>query len=116
MQRGRVGALHAASEPTKMNTTMNMENETQTQIQSCPEEVAQRAYQIWQAAGRPTGRDLEHWLQAEAELRAGGPVYPPQVKAPELGLQPRLAEPLGPAKHKAQTRRFGQGKSSSRLG
>lgn len=26
------------------------------------------SYQIWEREGRPHGRDLEHWLQAEAEL------------------------------------------------
>lgn len=31
-------------------------------------EVAQRAYELWGAAGGPLGRDLEFWLQAEAEL------------------------------------------------
>ncbi len=42
----------------------------QTQIQLKHDEIARRAYQIWQAAGCPSGRDREHWLQAEAELRA----------------------------------------------
>lgn len=31
-------------------------------------DVAMRAYQIWQSEGCPHGRDLDHWLQAEAEL------------------------------------------------
>jgi hypothetical protein len=31
-------------------------------------EVAHRARRLWQAAGRPPGRDLEYWLQAEVEL------------------------------------------------
>lgn len=35
------------------------------------EKVAARAYQIWQASGRPNGRDQEHWFQAERELRSG---------------------------------------------
>jgi len=34
------------------------------------EKIAARAYEIWQANGRPNGHDLEHWLQAERELRA----------------------------------------------
>jgi len=29
-----------------------------------------RAYQIWERKGRPQGRDLEHWLEAERELEA----------------------------------------------
>jgi hypothetical protein len=48
----------------------NMQNQTQTQIKVGPDTIARKAYQIWEAAGRPNGRELEHWLQAEAELRA----------------------------------------------
>jgi len=33
-------------------------------------EIASRAYRLWQQAGRPHGRDLEFWVQAEAEDRA----------------------------------------------
>ena len=28
------------------------------------------AYQLWEEAGRPSGRDLEFWLTAEAQLGA----------------------------------------------
>jgi hypothetical protein len=34
------------------------------------EEVRERAYRIWESEGKPHGRDLEHWLQAERELSA----------------------------------------------
>lgn len=34
------------------------------------DEVAARAYQIWDHEGRPDGRDVDHWLQAEQELRS----------------------------------------------
>lgn len=30
--------------------------------------IARRAFEIWHNAGRPEGRDLEHWVQAEREL------------------------------------------------
>lgn len=30
--------------------------------------IAQRAYRIWEEAGRPEGQDAEHWAAAEAEL------------------------------------------------
>lgn len=33
--------------------------------------VARRAFEIWERSGRPTGRDLENWLQAESELGGG---------------------------------------------
>jgi len=29
-----------------------------------------RAYQIWEREGRPSGRDYEHWVQAQVELEA----------------------------------------------
>jgi Protein of unknown function (DUF2934) len=33
------------------------------------EQIRRRAYEIYEASGRPQGRDREHWLQAEAEIR-----------------------------------------------
>lgn len=33
-------------------------------------EIAWRAYQIWEAEGRPHSNALRHWLKAEAELVA----------------------------------------------
>ena len=32
--------------------------------------IRARAYGIWQEQGRPAGHDVQHWLQAEAELAA----------------------------------------------
>jgi hypothetical protein len=32
-------------------------------------DIANRAYQLFLASGAAHGRDLEHWLQAESELR-----------------------------------------------
>ena len=43
-------------------------------------EVASRAYRLWEQAGRPHGQDLEFWIQAEAEARAAA-----VAKKPELG-------------------------------
>ena len=31
------------------------------------EQVSARAYEIWEQEGRPHGRDLHHWTQAESE-------------------------------------------------
>jgi Protein of unknown function (DUF2934) len=31
--------------------------------------IRQRAYEIWQSEGKPHGRNLIHWLRAEAEIR-----------------------------------------------
>jgi hypothetical protein len=33
------------------------------------EEIAKRAFDIWKREGEIEGREQEHWLQAEAELR-----------------------------------------------
>ena len=32
------------------------------------EEIKARARELWEQNGRPAGRDLEFWLQAEAEM------------------------------------------------
>ena len=33
------------------------------------DQIAQRAYEIYERDGRRDGRDMDHWLQAERELR-----------------------------------------------
>ena len=35
------------------------------------ERIAQRAYSLWEQEGRPHGRDLDHWLSAQAEIDGG---------------------------------------------
>lgn len=32
------------------------------------EAIRRRAYEIWQSAGCPDGKDLDHWQQAEREI------------------------------------------------
>jgi hypothetical protein len=44
----------------KGNSTVNTSNYNR---------IAQRAYDIWERNGRPDGRETEHWLQAESEIR-----------------------------------------------
>lgn len=34
--------------------------------------IREQAYRLWEAAGRPEGYDLDHWLQAEVLVRNGG--------------------------------------------
>jgi DUF2934 family protein len=45
-----------------------------------PDAIRERAYGIWEREGRPHGRELEHWLQAESELTALGET-PPRPEA-----------------------------------
>lgn len=32
------------------------------------DEIAARAYELWDRSGRPAGRDVEFWLEAERQL------------------------------------------------
>ncbi|MGH6709615.1 MAG: DUF2934 domain-containing protein [Bradyrhizobium sp.] len=34
-------------------------------------DIVRRAYQLWEEAGQPQGRDQEFYLQAERELQEG---------------------------------------------
>ena len=49
------------------------------------DQLRSRAYQIWEREGRPQGRDLEHWLEAERELEAED--RKPRAKKEEAGLE-----------------------------
>jgi len=44
-------------------------------------EISLRAYHIWEAEGKPAGKDFDHWLRAEAELAgAAAEKKPPAAK------------------------------------
>jgi hypothetical protein len=73
------------------------------------DDVARRAYQIWEAAGQPAGRDLEYWLQAEAELQSArhsrspkatvsgdGPRHESAGASASLQRAPRVEKPEPP--------------------
>lgn len=34
------------------------------------EQIARRAYSIWEQQGRPAGKESEHWLLAEQQLKS----------------------------------------------
>ena len=51
-------------------------------------EIAKRAYTLWELEGRPTGKDLEHWLRAEAEFAATLPVQTGTKRPPKPGRLP----------------------------
>lgn len=55
--------------------------------------IKDRAYQLWQDAGSPDGRDQEFWFLAESELKA---------PKPKTAAKPKAAAPAkAPAKAKA---------------
>lgn len=35
--------------------------------------IRMRAYGIWERAGRPDGRSIDHWIQAEREIAESAP-------------------------------------------
>jgi hypothetical protein len=48
----------------------NRRSDEETMMMEKIDQVRNRAYQIWERKGRPQGRDLEHWLEAEREFEA----------------------------------------------
>lgn len=68
------------------------------------EHIRERAHQIWEAEGRPDGRDVDHWNQAQQEM---GAAPAPKGIAPELaradadlganGYPDAVTEPSGDA-------------------
>ncbi len=54
---------------TKERNTMSAKNEEKLSFPS-NEEIAAAAHLIWEKEGRPNGRDLQDWLEAEAQLLA----------------------------------------------
>lgn len=65
-------------------------------------EIAERAYKLWCGADRPVGRDLEFWLQAEAELLAAkrGPSPTVGSAGPDEGQ--RISGTQGRPKQRSQ--------------
>lgn len=55
------------------------------------EHIRHRAYQIWEAEGRPEGREAQHWAQAKAELGESGM---PNNNAPAGGEEDRSLSEL----------------------
>ncbi len=47
---------------------MNIETQSGAYVELDRYEVTRRARQLWEEGGRPVGRSLEYWLQAEVEL------------------------------------------------
>ena len=37
----------------------------------CHRQISNRAYELWEKAGHPTGRDLDFWVAAEREAETG---------------------------------------------
>ena len=66
-----------------------MATPTKTQAEQKQEQIAARAYQLWEQGGHQHGRDVEYWLQAEAELAAAQ--RPARVERSASAPRPSLA-------------------------
>jgi hypothetical protein len=50
------------------------------------QEIAARAYQIWESSGRPPGCEMKNWLEAEKQLMASQNAKLHQARvAPKVG-------------------------------
>jgi len=64
-----------------------MQMNMNTEPNPTPDQIQARAYQLWESAGREHGHDMEHWFQAETELRAAS-------RRPSSGTHARKRPPL----------------------
>lgn len=76
------------------------------------EDIATRAYAIWEQEGRPDGRNIEHWHRAERELST------PSRDAPTTGSGAQAARsatdtPTRPAASRKPTLATRRGRSVS---
>jgi Protein of unknown function (DUF2934) len=62
----------AQREPTSLATTPQTEPAVLAAISSADPAARERAYAIWEEEGCPQGKDLDHWLRAEAEIGSAG--------------------------------------------
>ena len=51
-----------------------------TSITKNEAEIGLRAYRIWEAEGKPHGKDFDHWLKAEADLAGNAKTAEPARK------------------------------------
>jgi hypothetical protein len=64
--------------------------------------IRSRAYEYWQAEGELPGRDLDHWLRAEAEVKAvAAPAKKPAASAAKTLARSPTRKPATRAKAKA---------------
>lgn len=77
-------------------------------------QVAVKAYQLWEQAGRPVGRDLDFWLLAEAQCLAKPQSAPdPQTPAPSEFTSVRTAAKTLTASPRVTTPKLGASRAAS---
>ena len=61
------------------------------------EAIRERSYLIWESEGRPSGKELEHWIRARDELEGAKPT--------SARRSPRRAAASGEAKAPVRAKR-----------
>ncbi len=56
------------NEQKQPTTTAITQADEQAVADAAYDKIRRRAYDIWEKEGRPTGRQHEHWAQAEREI------------------------------------------------
>jgi hypothetical protein len=73
-----------------------MKTSVDTELVTEKNNVAHLACQLWDKAGRPAGRDLEFWLEAEKEL-LNAPQDQHNAPEPKAGTESVAVRPTEPA-------------------
>lgn len=90
-----------------------MSQNSNTQRKGNESDIAQRAALLWEREGRPEGRALDHWLQAEAQIAAEGRANADtndacgRVSDAEGGGRCASGEHAKPSRYRASRRRPG---------
>lgn len=62
-------------------------------MQEKKERIRARAHALWEREGRPEGREMDHWLEAEAELNSADGREAGEEAAPEAEGKPNIEKP-----------------------
>jgi hypothetical protein len=95
----------ASGEPEQGATAVTIEPASPVRPEGGPglshDQIAVRAYELWEAQGRPEGTDRENWFEAEQQLRvkiesSSGASQPAAIAMEEIGkykLSDAIPEP-----------------------
>ena len=77
MKKSNQTEFNAAPAPQSNGTPDSESSGNGASASPTHEAIAQAAYALWEKDGGAHGRDHEHWLEAERQLRRpGNPAYP----------------------------------------
>lgn len=66
----QTGTAHDDTRPVPKQSAVSAVRESAKQASPSADNIARRAYEIWQRRGHTHGSDVHDWLQAEAELKS----------------------------------------------